>query len=307
MILNPGMKRVAIGKNSNDKEMSNKKVLVTGSSGMIGSHLVQSLMKDGYEVVGLDLKNGTIKNDNFSFHSVDLGDINAIESVFEEEKPDRVIHLAALAHPLGKSDLDFKRITHINVECAENIFSVAENHRTPLLFISTVDVLGMTRGLITPSTTPNPVTDYGITKFQAENKLKEISSSYDIFRFSPVYTADIKRDIQKRYYLKPPKWAYRIGKGGLFEVLDIRLAVKEMTDWVEKEPTNSLRIIKDEKLLDVNELIEGEKAEGRANHVLYFPRWMVMAGYYCLYPILRKSNPSYLIFKALWPFRTNNN
>ncbi len=287
--------------------MSKKKVLVTGSSGMIGSNLVQSLLNDGYEVVGLDIKNGQINNYNYSFHSVDLGDINAIKSVFEQEKPDRVIHLAALAHPLGKSDLDFKRITHINVECAENIFRVAEKFKTPLLFISTVDVLGMTRGLITPSTKPNPVTDYGITKFQAENKLKEISSAYDIFRFSRLYTADTKRDIQKRYYLKPPKWAYRIGKGGLFEVLDIRLAVKEMTDWVEKMPANSLRIIKDEKLLDVNELIEGEKKEGRANHVLYFPRWMVMAGYYCLYPFLGKSNPSYLIFKALWPFRTTNN
>ena len=273
---------------------------------MIGSHLTRSLLEDGYQVVGLDIKNGDMKNDNYSFHSIDLGDVEAITSVFEQEKPDRVIHLAALAHPLGKSDLDFKRITHINVECAENIFRVAEKFNTPLLFISTVDVLGMTRGLITPSTTPNPVTNYGITKYQAENKLKEISSAYDIFRFSPVYTADIKRDIQKRYYLKPPKWAYRIGQGGQFEVLDIRLAVKEMKNWVKKEPTNSIRILKDEKLLDVNELIRDEKAEGRADHVLYFPRWMVMVGYYCLYPFLGKSNSTYLIFKALWPFRTQN-
>lgn len=287
--------------------MSRIKVLVTGSSGMIGSHLVQSLMHNGNEVIGLDIKNGSFGNDNYSFYPIDLGDINAIETVFKREKPDRVIHLAALAHPLGKSDLDFKRITHINVECAENIFKIAEKYNSPLLFISTVDVLGMTRGLITPSTIPNPVTDYGITKFQAENKLKSISTAFDIFRFSPVYTQDIKRDIQKRYYLKPTKWAYRIGSGGKFEVLDIRLAIKEMTDWVAKEPSNSLRIIKDEKLLDVNELINAEKAEGRANHVLYFPRWLVTMGYYCLYPILRKSNPSYLIFKALWPFRTSNN
>lgn len=273
---------------------------------MIGSHLVQSLIQAGYKVVGVDVKNGTFSDDNYFFYSVDLGNVNAIEAVFEQEIPDRVIHLAALAHPLGKSDLDFKRITHINVECAENIFITAAKYNTPLLFISTVDVFGMTKGLITPCTTPNPVTDYGITKFQAENKLKEISTTYDIFRFSPVYTANIKRDIQKRYYLKPPQWAYRIGRGGKFEVLDIRLAVKEMADWVGKEPTQSLRIIKDEKLLDVNKLIEGEKAEGRAKHVLYFPRWVVWLGYYCLYPILRKSNPSYLIFKALWPFRTTN-
>lgn len=286
--------------------MDTKKVLVTGASGMIGSHLVKSLLHSGYEVVGLDIKNGVVSDDRYSFHSVDLGDIKAIEAVFEVEKPNRVIHLAALAHPLGKSDLDFKRITHINVECAENIFKVAEKHQVPLLFISTVDVFGMSKGILNPDTKPNPVTDYGITKFQAEDKLKNISSAYDIFRFSPVYTADIKRDIQKRYYLKPPKWAYRIGKGGQFEVLDIRLAIKAMTDWIEKKPSNSLRIIKDEKLLDVNELIKGEKAEGRANHVLYFPRWMVIFGYYCLYPILGKSNPSYLIFKALWPFRTTN-
>jgi len=287
-------------------DMSKEKILVTGASGMIGSHLVKSLLQHEYQVVGVDIKERPIDDDNYSFHSVDLGDIKAIESVFDVEKPDRVIHLAALAHPLGKSDLDFKRITHINVECAENIFRAAEKHKVPVLFISTVDVFGMTRGLLSPTTIPNPVTDYGITKFQAENKLKEISTSYDIYRFSPVYTADIKRDIQKRYYLKPPKWAYRIGKGGQFEVLDIRLAVKEMTDWVGKEPTNSLRIIKDEKLLDVNVLIKGERAEGRANHVLYFPRWMVMAGYYCLYPFLGQSNPSYLIFKALWSFRTTN-
>lgn len=273
---------------------------------MIGSHVVQSLLHDGYRVAGVDIKDGLIKDANYLFHAVDLGDVNAIETVFEKEKPDRVIHLAALAHPLGKSDLDFKRITHINVECAENIFNVAERHDVPMLFISTVDVLGMTRGLITPDTKPNPVTDYGITKFQAENRLREISCAFDIFRFSPVYTADIKRDIQKRYYLKPPKWAYRIGKGGKFEVLDIRKAVNEMVRWVETTPSNSLKIIKDDELLDVNELIAGEKAEGRANHVLYFPRWMVKAGYYCLYPFLGKSNPSYLIFKALWPFRTTN-
>lgn len=286
--------------------MSNRKVLVTGASGMIGSYLVKELLDRGKKVIGLDIKPGTLKDENYSFHIVDLGDVEALETVFSLEKPDRVIHLAALAHSLGNTELDLQRISHINVHCAENIFKVSEKFNVPVLFISTVDVFGKTRGLLTPMTEPHPVTNYGLTKLEAENILKNTSSVFDIFRLSPVYTADIKRDIQKRYYLKPHKWAYRIGKGGQFEVLNIRLAIKEMADWVERVPSNSLKIIKDKELLDVNMLIKGEKAEGRANHVLYFPRWIVMAGYYCLYPFLGKSNPSYLIFKALWPFRTTN-
>lgn len=286
--------------------MERKKILVTGASGMIGSYLVKSLLQNGFSVVGIDLKVGDIKNDNYSFISVDLGDYRAIEKIFFYERPDRVIHLAALAHSLGKSEIDFRKITHINVECSVNIFKIAQKYNVPVLFISTVDVFGMCRGVLTPNSRPYPVTDYGITKYQAENKLKEISTAYDIFRFSPVYTADIKRDIQKRYYLKSPQWAYRIGKGGKFEVLDIHLAVNEMTNWIMKNPTNSISIIKDETLLDVNELIHSEKIEGRANHVLYFPRWIVLAGYYCLYAMFGKSNLVYLIFKSLWPFRTEN-
>ena len=79
---------------------------------------------------------------------------------------------------------------------------------------------------------------------------------------------------------------------------------KVMVDWVSKDVDNTISIIKDAELLDINTLINCEKAEGRAKHVLCFPRWIVLCGYYCIKTVFGKSNKTYLVFKALWPFRT---
>ena len=87
-------------------------------------------------------------------------------------------------------------------------------------------------------------------------------------------------------------------------MLDVTGAVAAMVDWVEKKVDNTIHIIKDSKLLDINKLIEAERAEGRAKHVLHFPRWIVVCGYYVIKLIFGKSNKTYLVFKALWPFRT---
>ena len=279
-------------------------ILVTGSAGMIGSCVVKGLISNGHKVVGIDRKKTQWDHKDFEQYIVDLGDKGALHRIFETERPDKVIHLAALAHTAGETDLSFERYKHINVECAKNVFLEAEVHHCPILFISTVDAIGMVRGLITSEVCLNPISNYGKSKAMAEDELKHISSSWNIYRFSPVYTPEIKRDIEKRYYLKYPNWAYRIGRGEKFEVLNIVKAVESMVEWVDKKVDNTIHIIKDPQLLDINELIAQEKRNGRANHVLWFPRWAVLCGYYCLRLIFGKSNKTYLVFKALWPFRS---
>lgn len=281
------------------------KLLVTGSAGMIGSCVVKDLIAKGHTIVGLDRRESDWKHENFKQMVFDLADKKALNEVFEKENVDRCIHLAALAHFAGENDLSFERFKFVNVTCAENVFEACAGYRVSVLFISTVDAIGMVKGVITPDTKLNPISNYGKSKAMAEGRLKDICQKWNIYRFSPVYTKTQKRDIEKRYYLKYPNWAYKIGSGEKFEVLEMSGAVKGMVDWVDKEVDNTIHIIKDTELLDINSLIEREKAEGRAKHVLYFPRWMVVCGYYCLYPFLGQSNLSYLIFKALWPFRTS--
>lgn len=281
------------------------KILITGSAGMIGSCVVKDLLYLGFAIVGVDRRESDYKHENLKQVVLDLADKKALNKLFEEEKIDRCIHLAALAHFAGENDLSYERFKFVNVTCAENVFEVCAVHEVPILFISTVDAIGMVKGLITPETKLNPISNYGKSKALAEGRLKEICNKWNIYRFSPVYTKTQKRDIEKRYYLKYPNWAYKIGSGEKFEVLEMSGAVKVMVDWVDKEVDNTIHIIKDKELLDINTLIEREKAEGRAKHVLLFPKWMVVCGYYCIKAVFGKSNKTYLVFKALWPFRTS--
>jgi len=278
-------------------------ILVTGSAGMIGRYVVKGLIEKGHTVVGVDRVKPKQELDGLKPVILDLASKDDVMRVFAENKIDRCIHLAALAHTKGVKDSSFEAFKKVNVDMAENVFEACAKYNVPILFISTVDAIGMVKGLITPDTELNPISNYGKSKALAEGRLKKICKVWNIYRFSPVYTEDVKRDIEKRYYLKYPDWAYLIGGGQQFEVLNVRKAVASMVDWVDKNVDNTIHIIKDEKLLDSAKVIAEERAEGRAEHVLRIPRWMVVCGYYCFKLVFGKSNKTYLVFKALWPFR----
>ena len=271
---------------------------------MIGGYVVRGLIEKGHTVIGVDRISRDISLQGLTQIILDLSSKEAIMQLFDDKKIDRVIHLAALAHTKGVADTSWEAFKMVNVDCAENVFEACEKHDIPVLFISTVDAIGMVKGLITPDTELNPISNYGKSKALAESRLKKICNAWNIYRFSPVYTEDVKRDIQKRYYLKYPDWAYLIGGGQQFEVLNVRKAVASMVDWVDKKVDNTIHIIKDEELLDSAKVIAEERAEGRAKHILRLPRWMVVCGYYIIKLVFGKSNKTYLVFKALWPFRT---
>ena len=88
----------------------NRKILVTGHAGFIGSHLARKLLNLGFIVAGVDnyndyydpkykVKNAAsfLANPNFSEHRIDILDQKKLKQVFDKQKFDGVIHLAARA------------------------------------------------------------------------------------------------------------------------------------------------------------------------------------------------------------------
>ncbi|MHA7836571.1 MAG: NAD-dependent epimerase [bacterium] len=107
------------------------KILVTGTAGFIGADVALALLERGDEVVGADDLNdyydvglkrarlarltGHVRADAYHHHELDLADTDRTLELFERERPERVIHLAAQAgvrysidHPqaYGRSNLD---------------------------------------------------------------------------------------------------------------------------------------------------------------------------------------------------------
>ena len=83
--------------------MKNKKVLVTGGAGFIGSHLCETLLETGNEVVCVDnLSMGSsenikkIENGNFKFVKGDVTVLDDLKRVFAENDFDFVFHEAAV-------------------------------------------------------------------------------------------------------------------------------------------------------------------------------------------------------------------
>ena len=149
------------------------KVLVTGGAGFIGSHLVDEALEEGYDVVTIDnLNNGKLENLNkdAKFYKVDIVDIDNLSLVFEKEKPDYIIHLAAqislresLKNPIYDAEQNI--LGSINIlECCRK-FNVKK-----VVYASSAAVYGFPKYLPVDEKHPiNPFSPYGVSKHTVEH------------------------------------------------------------------------------------------------------------------------------------------
>ena len=176
--------------------MKNKQtVMVTGGCGFIGSHIVDRLIDDGYEVVILDdLSTGTINNLNQSaiFYQGDVSDKFFVEKVFEQHKFNFVIHQATKinTNALNEDPLyDLKSSVNSTIVLAENC---VKNKVKKFIFASSVAVYGRSVNIpASEDSTIDPIYSYGIAKYTAELYLKYFATyynlNYEILRYANVY------------------------------------------------------------------------------------------------------------------------
>ena len=157
------------------------KVIVTGAAGFIGSHLVEVLLKQGEDVIGIDEFNDyyepTLKRKNIvpfqnypNFKLIE-GDIQLLDWQKLLVDVEVVYHQAAQAGVRASWGNGFRSYTERNINATQILLEAAKDaqHLKRLVFASTSSVYGDAETLPTHELIcPQPVSPYGITKLAAE-------------------------------------------------------------------------------------------------------------------------------------------
>jgi UDP-glucose 4-epimerase len=162
-----------------------KRSIVTGGAGFIGSHLVERLLKEGQEVIVLDnFSTGRpanlahlAGNTRLQVHQVDVSDYGAIESLFKGI--DWVFHIAALADivPSIQQPYTYHRA---NVEGTVAVLEAARSAGVRrFLYAASSSCYGIPEKFPTPETAPiRPMYPYALTKYIGEEYVRHWSQLY---------------------------------------------------------------------------------------------------------------------------------
>ena len=151
------------------------KVLVTGGAGYIGSHTVRELTARDYAVIVLDtLERGNKQSTlNVPFVQGDMGDAQRMDELFQQEKPDGVIHFAAYKAP-GESMHEPAKYFRNNVAGTLTLIeTMLKHHCYSLIFSSSCSVFGTPKQLPVTEDAPfGPESVYGESKLMVETMLR---------------------------------------------------------------------------------------------------------------------------------------
>lgn len=153
--------------------MREKRVLVTGGSGFIGSHLVKRLLEIGAQVAVTVRYGNLVKNIRLAdcwnciqVIEADLRNRGALQAIRRFD-PECVFHLAAY-QDVGQSFAQIEECFDVNAKGTANLFDTCEG-APKFVYISTSEVYGVQSSVpLSEDMQPNPGSPYAITKYAAE-------------------------------------------------------------------------------------------------------------------------------------------
>ena len=165
------------------------KILITGANGFLGFYLTEQLLAENFSVIATGKGECRLPFNhdlNFQWISMDFTDPFSIHDVFENIKPDVVVHAGAMSKP-DECEMDQMKAYLVNVEGTVQLLINSEELKSFFIFLSTDFVFDGERGMYNEEDPPRPVNYYGRTKLEAEEAVKEYEHAWAIVRTVLVY------------------------------------------------------------------------------------------------------------------------
>jgi len=159
-----------------------KEILVTGVAGFVGSKVAEMLLKDKYQVIGVDNLNNYYdiklklwrldnlkKYSNFMFYQTDIENFNALKSIFKSHCPNAIINLAARAGVRYSLENPFIYLS-TNAGGCLNLLELCRQYKVPKFILASTSSLYAGQKMPFKEDLPvnSPISPYAASKKSAE-------------------------------------------------------------------------------------------------------------------------------------------
>jgi dTDP-4-dehydrorhamnose reductase len=175
-----------------------KKVLITGSNGLLGQALNQ-LFQKRFRVLSTGIEDiAVVKTSENGYQILDVIDFAKCKAVINEFKPDVIVNAASFTQ-VDECENKREQCWQVNVKAVENLANLARRHDIHLIHYSTDYVFNGKNGPYQEADRPQPLGYYGKSKLASENVLRQIGCPFSIIRTCVLYGTGMA--VKKNFFL----------------------------------------------------------------------------------------------------------
>jgi GlcNAc-P-P-Und epimerase len=259
------------------------KILIIGGSGFIGTEFTSGLLKSGYSVSILDIRESKVYPELCT-----IGDVRDLKTVREAMLDVDIVYNLAAEHADNVTPVSL--YYEVNVGGSKNVIAAAkENGVKRLVYISTGALYGLDKGEVDESMVPEPFNDYGRSKLQAEEAfLKWSAESTEhhlvILRPTVIFGENNRGNVYNLFKQINSGFFAMIGAGANRKSLGyVKNIAVFMEHIIDLGPGAHIFNYADKPDLSMKELVEITRLElGKGGQYLRIPYWLgLLIGFTC--------------------------
>ena len=165
-----------------------KKILITGTNGLLGQKLVYALRdREDYQVIATARgENRLLEKEGYLYETLDITNADEVEQVFVKHQPQVVIHGAAMTN-VDVCEDEKEQCWTINVDAVRHLLKAAQKCESHFIHVSTDFIFDGAAGPYSEEAQPNPLSYYGESKLAAEELVRKYTGPWAIARTVLVY------------------------------------------------------------------------------------------------------------------------